>query len=219
MSMAIKGSHTKLQHETTVTLHLGKFSRPCTLHIASLNKWDLILGMPFLHEMHAILDIRTKSVFLKKLKTLLMSYQHKSTKLTLFAFQLIPTEQLFDPVKEFPKVFLPDHPHILPPLQDGFNHQINFKDDSLIIRPKPFGVPLKWQTNLNEKIKKDEQSGRIYLTSLGQAATIFCVSRANEPDKPHFVVDLRERNNNTIPDIFLPPDQHTVLQILAAAKV
>src|SRR5436190_7208067 len=69
MSLAVKGSRSKLQREALATLQLGNHEIPCKFRLASLDKWDMILGMPILDKFNAIIDLGRRSVYLPKLGT------------------------------------------------------------------------------------------------------------------------------------------------------
>src|SRR5436305_6234093 len=69
MSLAVKGSRPKLQREALATLQLGNHEIPCKFRLASLDKWDMILGMAILGKFNAIIDLGRRSVYLLKLGT------------------------------------------------------------------------------------------------------------------------------------------------------
>src|SRR5947208_13411621 len=69
MSLAVKGSRLKLQREALATLQLGNHEIPCKFRLASLDKWDIILGMSILGKFNAIIDLGKRSVYLPKLGT------------------------------------------------------------------------------------------------------------------------------------------------------
>src|SRR5256884_1469218 len=69
MSLAVKGSRSKLQREALATLQLGNHEIPCKFRLSNLDKWDMILGMPFLGKFNAIIDLGKRSVYLPKLGT------------------------------------------------------------------------------------------------------------------------------------------------------
>ena len=69
MSLAVKGSRSKLQREALATLQLGNHEIPCKFRLASLDKWDMILGMPILGKFNAIIDLGKRSIYLPKLGT------------------------------------------------------------------------------------------------------------------------------------------------------
>src|SRR6266480_4723851 len=57
MSLAVKGSRSKLQREALATLQLGNHEIPCKFRLTNLDKWDMILGMPFLSKFNAIINL------------------------------------------------------------------------------------------------------------------------------------------------------------------
>src|SRR5947208_3590211 len=69
MSLAVKGSRSKLQWEALATLQLGIHEISCKFRLANLDKWDMILGMPILGKFNAIIDLGRRSVYLLKLGT------------------------------------------------------------------------------------------------------------------------------------------------------
>src|SRR5437763_8853933 len=69
MSLAVKGSRSKLQREALATLQLGKHEIPYKFRLANLDKWDMILGMPFLSKFNVIIDLGKQSIYLLKLST------------------------------------------------------------------------------------------------------------------------------------------------------
>src|SRR5438045_8351776 len=78
MLLAVKGSRSKLQRKALVTLQLGNHEIPCKFRLASLDKWDMILGMPILGKFNAIIDLGRRSIYLPKLGTYL-AIDHSST--------------------------------------------------------------------------------------------------------------------------------------------
>src|SRR3989440_5836159 len=69
MSLAVKESRLKLQREALVTLQLGIHEIPCKFRLANFDKWDMILGMPFLGKFNVIIDLGKRSIYLPKLGT------------------------------------------------------------------------------------------------------------------------------------------------------
>src|SRR5947207_15910240 len=57
MSLAVKGSRSKLQREALATLQLSIHEIPCKFRLANLEKWDMILSMPILGKFNAIIDL------------------------------------------------------------------------------------------------------------------------------------------------------------------
>src|SRR5215216_7851339 len=64
LKMAVQGSRSQIHHEAIITLQLGKRYENHTFRVAALDKWDIILGMPFLQKHHAIINLGKHSIFL-----------------------------------------------------------------------------------------------------------------------------------------------------------
>src|SRR5205814_8357848 len=69
MSLAVKGFRLKLQREALVTLQLSNHKILCKFRLTNLDKWDMILGIPFLNKFNVIIDIGKQSIHLPKLGT------------------------------------------------------------------------------------------------------------------------------------------------------
>src|SRR2546429_9441677 len=78
MSLAVKGSRSKLQQEALATLQLGIHEIPCKFRFSNLDKWDMILGMPFLGKFNAIINLGKQSIYLPQLGTHI-AIDHSST--------------------------------------------------------------------------------------------------------------------------------------------
>src|SRR5881394_3006687 len=100
MSLAVKGSKSKLQREALATLQLGNHEIPCKFRLASLDKWDMILGMPILGKFNAIIDLGKRSVYLPKLGTHL-TIDRSST--------LFPSSARIELLHEDIKLAIPDN--------------------------------------------------------------------------------------------------------------
>src|SRR3982074_214149 len=132
LNLAVKGSRSKINRQTTLTLELAGQKEKCNFHIQALNSWDIILGMPFLRKHQAIINLGNRTVFLPRLgihMEMITSHdQPKAYSLSCSITrdsetdntQVQPQLELntdFDPVKEYPEVFLPSLPAVLPPLR------------------------------------------------------------------------------------------------------
>ena len=67
LNLAVKGSRSKINRQTTLTLELTGQKEKCNFHIQALNSWDIILGMLFLRKHQVIINFRDRIVFLLKL--------------------------------------------------------------------------------------------------------------------------------------------------------
>src|SRR5438309_1813015 len=115
LSLALKSSSSHLTQEISTFLDLGKgFKDQCTLRLASLDQWDIILGMPCLSRNKVIIDLQNRTVWIPHFKIFLDSFW-KSEKASSSATQLAQApDTLFDPIKEFPDVFTENLLNTLP---------------------------------------------------------------------------------------------------------
>src|SRR5436190_10312821 len=211
LSLALKSSSSHITQEISTLLDLGKgIKDQCTLRLASLDQWDIILGMLFLSRNKVVIDLQNRTIWLPCFNIFLNSYW-KSERASSSATQLTQEpDTLFDPIKEFPDVFPENPPNTLPPLRENLNHRIHLKDPTKVLNPATFPIPPKYHEALRKKLDKDLESGRIYQSSSFQAANLFCVPKPGG-NEARFVTDLRQRNTNAIRDIFPIPHQHTIL--------
>src|SRR5437762_8493996 len=100
MSLTLKGSRSKLQREALAILQLGIHEIPCKFRLTNLDKWDMILGMPFLSKFNAIIDLGKRSIYLLKLGTYL-TIDHSST--------LFPSSARIELLQEDIKLNIPDN--------------------------------------------------------------------------------------------------------------
>src|SRR3982074_2459082 len=141
LNLAVKGSRSKINRQTTLTLELAEQKEKCNFHIQELNSWDIILGMPFLRKHLAIINLGNRTVFLPKLgihMEVITPYdQPRAYSLSCSTTGESETDSIqpqlelntdFDPVKEYPEVFPPSLPAVLPPLHPGFDHWIKLID-------------------------------------------------------------------------------------------
>ena len=224
LSTAIKGARSKISKEVKITIQLGNHKVRCTLQVVTLDKWDIILGMPFLSAHHAIISIgKNISVYLPPLQYYMEIIQ-PDEKIGNRSLSCEPVEnpashtKNFDPIKEFPDVFLEEPSLKLPPLREGFNCRINLIDENKKMNPAVIPVPPKWMPHFRQKIQQDLQAGRIYPSSSTQAASMFCVPKPGKPDEPRFVTDFRQRNANTVRDNYPLPNMTHIINDIARAK-
>src|SRR5436190_7611851 len=113
LSTAIKGARSKINKEVKITIQLGNHKVRCTLQVVTLDKWDIILSMPFLSAHQAIISIRKNlSVYLPPLQYYMEIIQ-PDEKISNRSLSCEPVKgsypashmKDFDPIKEFPDVF------------------------------------------------------------------------------------------------------------------
>src|SRR5205809_1218832 len=127
LSTAIKGARLKINKEVRTTIQLGNHKVQCTLQVVTLDKWDIILGIPFLSAYQAIISIgKNPSVYLPPLQHYMEIIQpDRKIGSHSLSCELIECSHLasyiegFSPIKEFPEVFSEETPLELPPGKDS----------------------------------------------------------------------------------------------------
>jgi len=151
LSTAIKGARSKINKEVRTTIQLGSHKIRCILQVVILDKWDIILGMPFLSAHQAIISIgKNPSVYLLPLQHYMEIIQpDRKIGSHSLSYELIECSHLasyiedFNPIKEFSEVFPEETPLELPPLREEFNCRINLIDENKKMNPATIPVPPK----------------------------------------------------------------------------
>ena len=122
----------------------------------------------------------------------------------------------YDPIKEFPDVFPDTKPTELPPLRH-INHKINVISDQHYqnMRPRKFTPAEAFRDQLEEKIDRELQSGRIYPATDPSACSIFMVKKYDKPNEARFLFDLVDRNKITQKDNTPIPDITSIINQIA----
>jgi hypothetical protein len=231
MSMTVKGSKTKSDKEVVLTLSLNNKKKvDCKFQVIAIDKWDMILGMPFLSKHFAVITLgNDPSVYLPDLKVYLTLYSQfqpstcrtevlSITQQKFNSIQDSPQKQDFDPIREYPELFPDKRPLTLPPSRGDMDHRITLIDPDKKINPPMIPVPEKYRHQLLEKLEGDLHAGRIYPSKSDQASTMFCVPKPDNPEKARFITDLRQRNDNTVKDHYPIQHQDTIINQIARAK-
>jgi hypothetical protein len=100
-----------------------------------------------------------------------------------------------------------------PPLRE-VNHTINLIDPNIRPKAKVYSIPLKYEQQIRDQVNAYCDSDWFFPMATDDTAPAFTAPK-KDPTQGRLVVDLRQRNANTIrdespiPDMRTPPD-HTV---------
>jgi hypothetical protein len=119
-------------------------------------------------------------------------------------------------LKEYKDVFPESLPHGLPPLRE-VNHRIQLIDPNKKVRPKVYSIPLKYEQQIRDQINAYCDSDWFFPTATDDAAPAFVVPK-KDPTQGRLVVDLRERNANTVRDESPLPDMRAIRERVARHK-
>jgi predicted aspartyl protease len=209
--MATKGSRSTSAAYVTLPVQLGDApSFNARFDVAPLGGGrDAILGMPFLHDVKAIIDPYSGTVRLQELGGVVIQCAPPASQLVK---QSAAIQKIEDFVQRFPKLFSEESvtQATLPPLRaPGLNHRIlidhqksaQFKTHHMKLPEALKNEFLKWKDNW---IK----AGIAYIGPGLYAVPTFGV--AKKSGEIRWVHDLRPRNNITIRDYSQMPDQVTI---------
>ena len=122
----------------------------------------------------------------------------------------------FNPIAEFPDVFLTSKPTALPTLR-YINHEIKIIDEEVHQRMKPrrFKPREDFMQQLQEKITAELKTGRIYQVTDSSACNLFMIGKIDKPEEARFLHDLKDYNDNTYPDKTSIPDILSIITCIA----
>lgn len=130
---------------------------------------------------------------------------------------LSPAEILLEKeriLSEFADVLVDEIPSELPPFR-AVNHRIPLIDESKKIRPKSIPIPYKYRDQFLRHMNKYIEAGWWHPIALDSASPMFAVPKAN-PAEGRFVVNLKERNANTVREETPIPDMQEMRAAVAA---
>ena len=107
-------------------------------------------------------------------------------------------------LEEYGDVIVTGGPPQLPPRR-VVDHRIRLRDPNAKIRPRLYSVPARYRQQLIDHIQLYVDRGIWFPAILDSASPMFAVPKS-DPAKGRFVVDLRERNANTVRTSSTIPD-------------
>ena len=212
-------------------------------YAAHLSRWDMILGELALSAMNAQISASKEPVTIeppnmqqfpltvKQRPRIQASFWSAAIKMTCkevidysdkdedaIVIALSTVEEQFNPVKEFPNLFLITIPTELPPLRN-VNYYINPKPGSdWLTTPEPSAH--KFGQQIKNKLNAERESGCMYPTSNDKNAVImFCVAKRDQPNKPRFVTDCCLRNLGIYKNQTPLPNINELIELVAANPV
>jgi hypothetical protein len=117
---------------------------------------------------------------------------------------------------DYADVFPDTLPHGLPPLRE-VNHRITLIDPNKKLRPKTYSIPLKYEQQIRDQVNAYCDSDWFFPMATDDAVPAFTVPK-KDPTQGRLVVDLRERNANTVRDESPIPDMRAVRERVARHK-
>ena len=127
-------------------------------------------------------------------------------------------EEQFNPVKEFPNLFLKTIPTKLLPLRN-VKHGIDPKGGSGWL-PTWRPSANKLSSQINDKLNAEVESECIYIAPNDKNTVVmFCVAKRDQPDEPRFVTDCHLRNLAGYKKQTPLPNTDKLIELVAAYPV
>src|SRR6201995_2360799 len=226
IQQTLKGSRGKTNKYVEVELNIEGYKKKITAHVINMSNWDVILGMPTLKELGTIIDTKNNSCTMEPEKETIIKPEiwpdlipSILSKKQISANANTMTQQSWKPLEEFPDVFNMEQQHYLPPLRQ-VNHDILLIDPNKSTKPANFQIAHAFMGQLREKLDKELAAGKIYpKPEARNPPTMFAIPKAPpKQDKARFLVDLRQRNDNTYKDYVPIPDIDAIINKVAQYK-
>lgn len=62
LQLGTKGSRTHINHSVRMKLKVSPINEPCYFDVVDINRYDIILGTPFLKKHNVVLNFKTRTV-------------------------------------------------------------------------------------------------------------------------------------------------------------
>ena len=219
LQLAVQGSRSKVNARATVNLRYQNIDETRTLDIINLNNYDLILGTPWMFQHQVCIGFNPARVVIGSDSALPMKLGI-DTKLMAAGISL--EEQRIDEVREELRRYAEPlckemHETGLPPMRD-INHTIPLIDEKKTYPWRPSRCPEAFREQWAEKRDAYLKTGRWEVTSAGNTVPMLLIPKPNtsNPVQLRTVVDLRERNKNTVKMTSPLPDMDGMLRRAAS---
>ncbi|KAI0360237.1 hypothetical protein OH77DRAFT_1555008 [Trametes cingulata] len=215
LQLGCVGSRSCTNFGTRAPTMLAQFGSDVYFDIVNLDRYDAVLGTPFLRRFGVILDFENNCVHIDSHAYPALSRAQVSDVLSKRSATVLDDHvQAGGIYQEFADLFQPVPPG-LPPLRE-VNHTIPLIDPNKQYNYHLPQCPEVLQTQLSEKIDCYVKNGWWEPRAASQAAPLLCVYKKD--GRLRTVVDLQQRNDNTVRDVTPFPDQDQIRNDVARAR-
>ncbi|PBK97567.1 hypothetical protein ARMGADRAFT_922202, partial [Armillaria gallica] len=160
LQLGTVGSRARINFGTTLTIASQGYSGPEYFDVINIDKYDVIVGTPFMHCNKVVLDFENKCVIVNGSK--LAGKEH------------IPSlrQEWYDEFEDL----LQGVPEQMPPFRE-VNHEIPLIDSGACYHYHLPRCPNSLKAEFSEKVEKYTQAGWWKLTSVSQAAPMLCLPK------------------------------------------
>ena len=218
LHLAVQGSRSRVNARATVKLKYQGIDETRTLDVINLNNYDVILGTPWMYQHKICLGFNPARVVIGSDDALPIK-SGLDTKLMVSTLTL-EEEQIKSAREELRQYAQPlckeVHETDLPPFR-AINHTIPLIDVSKTYPWRPSRCPEAFRAQWAEKRDAYLKSGRWKITPAGNTVPMMLIPKpGTNPPGMRVVVDLRERNKNTVKSTSPLPDMEGMIRRTAS---
>ncbi|QRV81672.1 Transposon Ty3-I Gag-Pol polyprotein [Ceratobasidium sp. AG-Ba] len=214
LSMAVAGSRSQIKHCATVNIKYQKIDTEYTIDIANLDRYDLILGTPFMHRHSIVLAFNPHGIIVRSPQPLpltgplVKSISSCAADVYEEQLELIRT----DLRKDAEKVCKKASETPLPPLR-AINHRIPIIDETKTYSWRSSRCPEALWPQWTAKEKAYVASGRWEYATGRNAVPMLLIPKKSKDGELQLrtVLDKREQNANTYKSASPLPDIQEIL--------
>ena len=219
LQLAVQGSRSKVNARATVDLQYQTVSETRTFDIVNLSNYDLILGTPWMYQHQVCIGFNPARVVIGSDAALPMK-SGMDTKLMAsgISLQEQAVVEAREELKRYAEPLCKEMEETgLPPLRD-INHTIPLIDEKKTYPWRPSRCPEAFRQQWAEKRDAYLKTGRWEITSAGNTVPMLLIPKphTSNPVLLRTVVDLRERNKNTVKMTSPLPDMEGMLRRAAS---
>ncbi|KAJ2921646.1 hypothetical protein H1R20_g15446, partial [Candolleomyces eurysporus] len=217
LQLAVQGSRSKINSKVSVQFEYQDVNESRTFDVINVSNYDLILGTPFLHQHQVCIGLHPARVVIGS-NTSLPIRPGPDSRMVVSGVSLVTDEiaQARTLLMKEAEPLCKDVDETPLPLLRAINHTIPLIDEKKIYPWRPSRCPEVFRTQWAEKQDMYLRSGRWEITSAGNTVPMLLIPKPKRK-KPELrtVIDLRERNKNTVKLTSPLPDIEGILCRLA----
>ena len=223
LQLAVQGSRSKINSFVNVDYSYQNIKNSRQFDVANLNDYDVILGTPWIYQHQVCIGLNPARILIGSDEPVPI-VSGADTKFLLGATSFPSNDEVMNARKELMAYAEPLCREVeeteLPPFR-AINHSIPLIDENKIYQLRPSKCPEVFRSQWNEKRDAYIKSGRWKITTARNTCPMLLIHKPHKPkNAPELrtVIDLRERNKNTVKLSSPLPDIDGVLRRVAAKK-
>ena len=221
LQLAVQGSRSKITASVDVNYSYQHIKNVRRFDIANLNDYDMILGTPWMYQHQVCIGLNPARIVIGSDEPLPI-LSGTDTKYLLGSSSFVADIGISDAQELLMAYAEPLCRNVedteLPPFR-AINHSIPLIDENKVYPWRPSRCPEVFRTQWNEKRDAYLKSGRWKVTTARNTVPMLLIPKPHKPkNAPELrtVIDLRERNKNTVKMLSPLPDIEGVLRRVTA---